>query len=69
MSKTKITPGFPERVVLAEGYPWAVGTRKYIDIRMTEGPTGMNPVWLNYPDKLWDRSVPKYRLVLERIKP
>lgn len=65
MSKRVI---YKKRYVLAEGYPWAVGTEPATDIRMVIRPTGMVPQILKWPVELWRPELPKYRLVLERVK-
>lgn len=60
---------FPERAVLAEGYPWAVGTGPYYyEIRMDKNNlAGSGVVALRFPEELWRADLPRYRLVLERI--
>jgi hypothetical protein len=66
MSKSKI---FPERIVLATGYPWANGTEPYFEIVMhKEATNSTHSVQLKFPKLLWKPDVPKYRLVLERVK-
>jgi len=59
---------YPRRVVLAEGYPWFFGTGPYYQMEMEVEPLKSSPVPLNVTRELWDRSVPRYRLVLERLK-
>ena len=68
MTRRKVPETFKDRYVLATGYPWAVGTDPIIDIRMVERPTGMVPRLLKWPKELWSPTLPKYRLVLERVK-
>lgn len=57
-----------DRYVLGEGYPWALGTAPYASIALCEERIGVRFVGLSFPDDLWQANVPKYRLVLERIK-
>jgi hypothetical protein len=59
---------FKDRYVLATGYPWAVGSElNPIDIRMVRGPMGVVPIQLKWPKELWEPSLPRYRLVLEKV--
>ena len=62
---------FPDRFVLGEGYPWLYGTGKpdnpYYRIGLNKKPTAMNAIELNWDSKLWQTTIPRYRLVLERI--
>ena len=55
------------KIVLAEGYPWAIGVEKYRAIKMNKEPRGLNSVPLEFPNFLWKVNVKKYRLVLEPI--
>jgi len=59
---------YPKRVVLAEGYPWFLGTGPYYQMEMETEPLKSPAVPLNVPWELWGRAIPRYRLVLERIK-
>jgi hypothetical protein len=65
MKKSK----FPKRVVLAEGYPWALGGNPYDGIQIHDNLTEGRPVSMAFPDDLWSafEPYPRYRLVLERI--
>jgi len=62
---------FPDRVVLGGGYPWAWDEGPYT-IGLNKKPTKIRAVFLNgptvlhFPTVLESRSVPKYRLVLEK---
>jgi len=61
---------YEDRYVLGEGYPLGheqeEGSCKTISLaKELIGPTFVR---LNYPIELWDKDVPEYRLVLERIK-
>ncbi len=72
MSRIKITRiekkvVFPDRIVLGQGYPWAMGTGPYYCAAVTEHQRGCTPIHLDWPQDLWKPSVPQYRLVLERI--
>lgn len=64
-------PDFPDRVVLGEGHPWATGLGNkqapYYSIMVLKKPIGVAPKKLTFPKALWNREVPKYRLVLERV--
>ena len=63
---------FPKRVVLAEGHPWAHGLGKaddpYSAVSVRDTPVGGQDQVVQWPKELWDRNVPKYRLVLERVR-
>jgi len=58
-----------QRYVLGEGYPWAYGTGKmndpHIKIGLNKNAQGLEPVALVWPKELWEKHVPKMRLVLE----
>ena len=60
---------FKDRYVLGEGHPWAMGLSSYHEIAL--GVTGMlgEKVELDFPEELWAKDVPRYRLVLERVEP
>lgn len=64
---------FPDRVVLAVGFPWATGTGKKSDphrsLMMLRGRVGVSSKRLAFPRVLWSTTLPKYRLVLERVYP
>jgi hypothetical protein len=59
---------FKDRYVIAEGYPWAYGTKNYKEIGLNKTPVGMIPIEMDFPKELWNKDVPKYKLVLERIQ-
>ena len=63
-NKSKI---FQDRYVLGEGYPWALGAKKYTDICLVKDNIGVNKVILDWPIDLWIKDLPRYRLVLEKI--
>lgn len=62
---------FPDRIVLGEGYPWAFGTgtdnNPHDTICLNKDSSIGNPIPLNFPKFLWKKTLPKYRLVLERV--
>ena len=58
---------FKDRYVLEEGYPWAIGIRSYKMITLRDVPIGGVDKSLKWPAELWDKNVPKYKLVLEKI--
>lgn len=58
---------FRKKYVLAEGYPWAYGTRPFMSIGVNEEHIGVNAKNLNWPMELNSADLPKYRLILERI--
>jgi hypothetical protein len=67
--KTKTAKtAFKKRYVLAEGYPYALGTGGYVEAAMCADNTGVNLVRLDWPKELWSAKLPKYRLVLERME-
>lgn len=59
---------FKDRYVLGEGYPWAWGLKPYQTIGINKEKNGLNAKNIKFPKKLWEYEVPKYRLVLERVK-
>lgn len=71
MSKKAQPSQFPDRVVLAVGFPWAMGMGKkndpYSGIMMLKDRMGVSPKLIAFPKLLWSRDIPKYRLVLERV--
>ena len=67
MAKGSLKPLFNARIVLGEGYPWAIGTGPYKQIQLNEAQKGVCPLPLDFPRSLWNESVPKYRLVLEKV--
>ena len=57
-----------ERIVLAEGYPWANGTGpEYFELTMRHKAQGGINLPMKWPVALWSANVPKYRLVLELV--
>ena len=62
---------FPDRFVLGEGFPWALGMGKsYQSVSMCVRRCG--EVWftgLDWDNVFWSPDCPRYRLVLERIEP
>ncbi len=62
-----MTKKFRKKYILGEGYPWAMGTNEHKEIALSEQAFGFSPVILSFPKELWDKSLPRYRLVLERI--
>jgi hypothetical protein len=62
-------PKFKDRYVLAKGYPWAMGVAPLsTEIALAEKPRGFKPIEFKFPKELWNNALPKYRLVLERVK-
>ncbi len=60
---------FKDRYVLATGYPWGLGPFKDVQaVTMNKKPNGMDRNKIKYPAALWDESLPRYRLVLERVR-
>ena len=64
---------FKKRYVLGTGYPWVRGqgpsSYKEICLSFSEkGPTGLDTVFLEWPEELWSQDLPQYRLVLERVE-
>ena len=60
---------FKRRYVLAEGYPWAFGNGPpYAGIGVCSEPKGTSFITFPIPAELWSEDLPRYRLVLERIK-
>lgn len=59
---------FPDEVVLGIGYPWAIGVNKYEQISLCKAPQGLHLETLIFPKELWNDNVPKYELILRRVK-
>ena len=64
---------FKDRYVLGEGYPLVKGlgparNDPHTELVMETEQLVGNRVPLNWPDELWDKDLPKYRLVLERVE-
>ena len=59
---------FKKKYVLGEGYPRALGLQSHYDkVFLCKESSGSDLIALNFPDELWTKEMPKYRLVLERI--
>ena len=67
-----MTTKFKSRYVLGEGYPWVDGLSSFTEVSMFETPFAQreNLVDLDWPEELWSKldTLPKYRLVLERVE-
>lgn len=61
-------PEFPNEVVLGVGYPWAIGVDHYEHISLCKAPQGLHLEKLIFPKELWHKDVPKYELILRRVK-
>jgi hypothetical protein len=60
---------FKDKYVLARGFPWASGIGKYFEIAMSSVRGGFSKrVQLNFPKELWDLDVPRYDLILQKVK-
>lgn len=63
---------FKDRYVLGEGYPWADGLgsveQPFIKLSLCTKQIGNEKVVLKYPKELWSNKLPKYRIVLEKVK-
>jgi hypothetical protein len=59
---------FKDRYVIGEGYPWGYGVKKIMMMGLNYKKIGMNTKQLKFPKALWDTNIPKYRIVLERVK-
>jgi hypothetical protein len=55
------------RIVLATGYPWALGTGPYQSVQMHTTAMIGKAKNLRWPKKLWKDNVAQYRLVLELL--
>lgn len=65
----KNKPEFPDEVVLGSGYPWALGARDdHREIALCSKRTGGDFKKLNFPRVLWRNELPKYELILRRVK-
>lgn len=58
---------FLDRYVLGEGFPWEMGIDEHVAVALSETALGFSPLKIDFPKELWNKSLPKYRLVLERI--
>ena len=59
---------YQDSYVLGEGYPWGFGPSNNVrSVGINAGPTSVVSVPIQWPQELWAESVPKYRLVLERV--
>ena len=61
-------PKFQKRYVLGEGYPNIDSQGIRVSLLQTKDWSSAI-MDLKYPDKLVEVNIPKYRLVLERVKP
>lgn len=61
---------FKSKYILGEGYPWFYGTNPthFNEIGLNEKPVGVNPVSMSIPKELGSRELPKYQLILKRVK-
>jgi len=59
---------FKKRYVLGAGYPWANGTDPYFEVVLYPDQIVGKRIPLKFPSELWSLDVPKYRLVLERVR-
>jgi len=60
-------PKFKKRYVLGEGYPWVFGMDHYKGVGLTSITPGTSFKDLEWPEELWDRKLPLYRLELVRV--
>lgn len=65
MAKKKV---FKDRYVIGEGYPWGYDEKKTMMIGLNYKRAGFNTKQLRFPKVLLGKDIPKYRIVLERIK-
>jgi len=63
-------PKFKSTYILGVGYPWFYGSdqNQTIQVGINVEPVGICPVEINIPQELWDKRLPKYELVLRRVK-
>lgn len=63
---------FKDRYVLGEGYPWVDGLGNvefpYMKLSVKKENHGSESLVLMFPKELWDEHLPKYRIVLEKVK-
>lgn len=60
---------YKDRYVLATGYPWGLGAKKNITAVRMDATSGLGATKkIAWPVELWDPEMPRYRLVLERVK-
>jgi len=64
MSKSR----FPKRIVLGTGFPWAPGREPFLTVGLCRRKVGVNLITLHFPKALWQKRIPPYRLVLERVE-
>lgn len=58
---------FKDRYILGEGYPWTDKIlKRWMCVRKSIPYTYGKE--LDWPEEFWDFDVPKYRLVLERVR-
>ena len=60
-------PKFRKRYVLGEGYPWGMGTVAIKSVSISSISPGLSFKNLAWPDELWKRELPIYRLELVRV--
>ncbi len=58
---------FKDKYILGSGYPWVYGTIPHTRMGLCIAPTGITPVKLDWPSELWNKNLPEYRIVLERV--
>ncbi len=59
---------FKKEYILGVGYPWAYGIRDFQQIGLNKAARGVVPKILRWPKELWSLTIPKYELVLRRVK-
>jgi len=60
---------YKRRYVLGEGYPYGYGQGPpFKQIALTERQVGLSFVPLGFPRELWDKTVPRYRIILRRVR-
>lgn len=70
-AEEELTPDmYADRYVISEGYPWAYGAvGQYYAVGMNNEQLGnARSSGITWPKELWDKKLPKYRLVLERVR-
>jgi hypothetical protein len=64
-----VSKKFKDTYVLGEGYPWVMGLGpNYRELALCSKPAGGPDMYIKFPIELWDVKVPKYKLVLKRVK-
>jgi len=59
---------FKDKYVLAVGYPGVVGMKNYQSIAMYKQKIGYKYSTIKWFNELWDDNVPKYELILRKVK-